>query len=350
MREHQRRGPSWGWALILVAVGGLLVALYFAPRGLSPRAVIGGFPGGVNSLVLSGDGKVFVAGCGDGTIQFLDPVTGSSRGQLIIGSSVIVGSVTCSSDGHTLALAHHVPGTDTTVELWDLDTGSERADFRRYIKGKTLALSPDGKLLATVYRDINTIQLWDVTAASKLAEFEGHPLSVTGLAFSPDGKTLASCSQDCTVKLWDVEAKTLRSVISLPPHVESVAYSPDGRVIAAGCYDGTVTLWDVTDARERLVFQGHCPRSVYRLAFSPDGTLLASGDAYGLVHVWDVATGAIRLTLPYHDGPISGLVFSADGLTLATSNGAMSYRTFMTVPSEIRIWDVSKVVKAGRTK
>jgi WD40 repeat protein len=77
--------------------------------------------------------------------------------------------------------------------------------------------------------------------------FTGHTREVWSVAFSPDGKTLATGSEDGTVRLWDVA--THRQIGKpLTGHaggVWSVAFSPDGKSLATGSEDGTVRLWDV---------------------------------------------------------------------------------------------------------
>ena len=76
------------------------------------------------------------------------------------------------------------------------------------------AFSPNGQTLASGSDD-HTVRLWDVTSGQCLKILQGHTNGVWSVAFSPDGQTLASGSQDETIKLWDVQTgeccKILRS-------------------------------------------------------------------------------------------------------------------------------------------
>jgi WD40 repeat protein len=86
-----------------------------------------------------------------------------------------------------------------------------------------LALSSDGRVLATGEKGRTTINLWDLSSGRELRPLSGHDGPVTVLMFSPDGQTLASGSEDTTVLLWDVSAMMQKppSPISPPPRRES---------------------------------------------------------------------------------------------------------------------------------
>ncbi|WP_225912410.1 WD40 repeat domain-containing protein [Nostoc flagelliforme] len=85
------------------------------------------------------------------------------------------------------------------------NTAFDRSIFATGFKNiYSLALSPDGKLLAT--GDINgQIHLWQVADRKKVLAFKAHESWIWVVTFSPDGQTLASGGQDGLVKIWNVQ-------------------------------------------------------------------------------------------------------------------------------------------------
>jgi WD40 repeat protein len=66
-----------------------------------------------------------------------------------------------------------------------------------------------------------------------------HTNAVWSVGFSPDGRTLASGSDDRTVKLWDVATGKKRATLAgHKDWVLSVSFSPDGKTLASGSLDG----------------------------------------------------------------------------------------------------------------
>ncbi|HKR48451.1 MAG TPA: TIR domain-containing protein [Pseudonocardiaceae bacterium] len=85
----------------------------------------------------------------------------------------------------------------------------------------------------------------------------GHTGTVYSVVFSPDGHTLATGSDDGTVRLWNVSDPAHPTPLGQPltghtNGVLSVAFSPDGHTLATGSIDSTVRLWNLDLAIQRI--------------------------------------------------------------------------------------------------
>src|SRR4051812_13691687 len=85
------------------------------------------------------------------------------------------------------------------------------ADLRHGGVVRSLAFSPDGKLLASAGHD-RLVSLWSVATGKELARCAGHEADVTCVSWSPDGRTLVSGADDGTVRLWDAAGKPLHTI------------------------------------------------------------------------------------------------------------------------------------------
>lgn len=169
-----------------------------------------------------------------------------------------------------------------------------------------LAISPDGRLLASGSRYVDTVRLWSLPSGGLIKTFEERAAQ---LAFSPDGRLLV-------VQEGDNDQKGDNKVIqvrSLPDgaiiktlylfrgSTADLALSPDGRLLAdrkAGFENNVVQLWSLTDGKLIKKLKGH-RRWIRALTISQDGRLLASHslDQTWTVKLWSLPDGALINTL-----------------------------------------------------
>jgi RNA polymerase sigma factor (sigma-70 family) len=160
----------------------------------------------------------------------------------------------------------------------------------------TLAVSPDGKVIATATDNNGArhIHLWEAATGKQLARFDCGDGSPNDLAFARDGKTLAS-AQAYAVRLWEVPSGKLLREFSAEGHrATAVAFSWDGKRIASGGLD-----WpnpQLSDAEWQAMLKTNDPglRKRYQVSQKTESA----------VHFWDLASGKElrRLSAGNHHG------------------------------------------------
>ena len=229
------------------------------------------------------------------------------------------------------------------------------------------AFGNEDKLAAGAF-GASSVDLWDASTGELLRRFDVQPMAAS-VALSPDGKLLAAGTawksaapgakdklfanqkiESCVLTVWDTNTgrQVFHRTEKFAGGIWDLAFSPDGSHLAAamgryadqGTSSGRIKLWNSSNWRQEHEFRGHTG-SVWSVAFNASGTRIVSSSGFwmkgsGQVKVWDVETGLELLTIADDNDPVFGIAFSPDGHRLATANGN----------GLVRLWNGEPLIEA----
>jgi WD40 repeat protein len=215
-------------------------------------------------------------------------------------------------------------------------------------------ISSNGQLIATRNDDSKEAEIWDVETGKQRARIAQDDV-LSDIDFTADGRRLLTRSEDKTIRLWDTN--TGRELLRFAPTERSAwdwfAFSTDGKrmvIERPGPSQGEEARFELYDTDTGASIGKPIPKKKFinTIVLSPDGRYLATGEGatrreekggvdslvkmgfFG-ARLWDFHTGQVVVELP-HEFPLVGLAFSPDGTLIAT-------RTNLIV-DPVRLWSV----------
>ena len=228
-----------------------------------------------SDLCFSADGKYLVDGREHGQLVVWDLAT---RKPVFVAAAdpIAIFAVAFHPDGRLVACA----GKGGRIQFWDASTGK----LLRTLKGHEgavfdLAFAPNGRQLASGGWD-EVVRLWDVDSGNLRLAIPGQSGFIMHLGFLPGGDRVV-VSTGRTITIWNTA--TGRPVTRVPGHRQLGAgfdISRDGAYFLTCSNDGTVRLWELAEVVPRVL---HMRDWVNHVAFSDDGSMVAAGDSTSLI-------------------------------------------------------------------
>ncbi|KAG9484048.1 hypothetical protein GDO78_009771 [Eleutherodactylus coqui] len=176
----------------------------------------------------------------------------------------------------------------------------------------------------------SSIRYWDLNSFTNTVLYDGHAYPIWDIDVSTCSLFFASASHDRTARLWSFDRTfPLRIYSGHLADVDCVKFHPNSNYLATGSTDKTVRLWSSQQGNSVRLFTGH-RGPVLALAFSPNGRYLASAGEDHRLKLWDLTSGTLYKELRGHTDNVNSLAFSPDSTLIASAS----------MDNSVRLWDI----------
>ncbi len=147
-----------------------------------------------------------------------------------------------------------------------------------------------------------------VSQPQGLQTFEGHVDSISQILFL--NRSLISASHDGTVRIWSIETGKLEGYLTVGEAVTAIAACPTSKLFITGDRSGKIKMWDLAERKLIRSIPLHTG-SITGIHFSPNGKSFATTGEDGILKLFQLQpASSLRHSLQVSAAPIfsSGLL------------------------------------------
>jgi len=196
-----------------------------------------------------------------------------------------------------------------------------------------MSLHQRKQIVATASDDC-TWKIWNMETAENIMIGEGHRSWISAIDFHPTGSHLVTSGADKCIKLWDFLsssiAHTFTNVCSQP--IWKLKFHDTGDFMLSAGGDGAIKLFDLHSLKQRQIFKQHTD-DVNGLNFQPFTNFFVSGSADKTVSIWDMRTGLTVQTFFGHLNTVNDTQFSIGGQYISSCDS----------DGIVKVWDIRMV-------
>lgn len=233
----------------------------------------------------------FVTGSNDTTLKIWDLNTGHLK--LTFSGHVMTVKDVAISDRHPYMFS---ASDDKLIKCWDLEKNMSIRDFHGHLSGvNTVDIHPTMDLIVTGGRD-SVVKVWDIRSRKAIKTLVGHKAPVTKVKCLPVDPQIVSCSNDSTIRLWDIIAdKSIKVLTHHKRSIRAMNFHPTEFSMASACTDD-IRSWRLPEGSLLTNFESHTCGIINSLAINQNDVLMAGSDN-GMLSFFDYKSGHLYQSL-----------------------------------------------------